>query len=119
VVAEGARAVKSLVHEVGVPVRVKDKVHQPTETVQAKVDEVRQRLHQGLHKGTETLQGKADEASLHAKSLMNRTVATLPPPVTGRVRQLAEKVRHRPVPATAFVLLGVFMMLRRLLRRNR
>lgn len=95
---------------VGLSVRVKDKVQQTRDTVQVKVDEVRQHL----HKSTETLQDKAVEM----KSLSNQALAKVPVPVAGRVEGLMEMVRQRPV-AVAAVVLGGLMALRRLLRRNR
>lgn len=94
--------------------RVEDIVHATKETLQAKVDEVKQHL----QKSSETLRDKADEATLRAKGLTNQAVAKFPP-VSGRVARLAQTARQRPVPA-AVVVLGavVLLVLRRLLRRN-
>lgn len=109
-----ADTVETLANKIDLPVdlsvRVKDKVQQTKDTVQAKVDEVRQHL----HKSTETLQDKAVEM----KSLSNQALANAPAPVAGRIAGLMEMVRQRPV-AVAAVVLGVLMVLRRLLRRNR
>jgi hypothetical protein len=106
--------VEALAHKRDLPVdlsvRVKDKVQQTKGTVQAKVDEVRQHL----HKGTERWQDTAGEA----KSLTHRAQAKVLVPVAGRIEGLGEMMRHRPVPAAA-VVLGVLMVLRRLLRRNK
>jgi hypothetical protein len=109
-----ADTVEALANKMDLPmslsVRVKDKVQQTKDTVRAKVDEVRQRL----HKGTETLQDKAGEM----KSVTNSAQAKVPAPVAGRIEGLMEMVRHRPVPAAA-VVLGVLMTLRRLFRRSK
>jgi seryl-tRNA synthetase len=104
-----------LAHKVKLPARVKDRVQETRETVQAKVKEVKQQL----HKGTETLQDKADEMTLQAKSLNNQAVGKLPPPVAGRIGGLVKTARQRPVLPAAAVLGGVVLLLRRLLRRNR
>jgi hypothetical protein len=102
--------VKALANKRDLPVRVKGKVRQVKDTVQARVDEVRQHL----HKGTETLQDKAGEV----KSLTNQAQAKVFVPVAGRIEGLMEMVRHRPVPA-AVVVLDVLMVLRRPFRRNK
>jgi hypothetical protein len=105
---------EALARKVDLPVRVEDAVHATKETVQAKVDEVKQHL----QKSSETLRDKADEATLQAKSLTNQAVAQFPP-VAGRIEQLTQTVRQRPVPAVAVVLsVVVLLVLRRLLRRN-
>ena len=106
--------VQARVHKVDVPARVKDKVHDTKETVQAKVDEVKRQL----HNGTGTLQDKAEEATRRARSLTNQALAKLPPPVAGRIEQVMETVRQRPVPAAA-VALGALVLLRRVFRRSR
>jgi hypothetical protein len=91
-------------------------LNQSRETVQAKVDEVRQHL----HKGTETLQDKAEEVTLRAKGLTHQALAELPPPMARRIEGLTEAVRQRPVPAAAVVLgVSVLLVLRRMLRRSR
>lgn len=85
-------------------------------TMQATIGEVKQQL----HKSSERLQDKAGEATVQARGLTNQAVAKLPAPVAGRVEQLTETVRRRPVPAAA-VVLGVLvsLVLRGLFRRNR
>jgi hypothetical protein len=105
-----ADTVEALAHKIDLPVRVKDRVQQTKDTVQTKVDEVRQHL----HKGTETLQDKAGEV----RSLTNQALVKVPAPVGGRIKGLGEMVRYRPVSAAA-VVLGVLMVLRRLLRSNK
>ncbi|MGB7795781.1 MAG: hypothetical protein WBL53_05920 [Pseudonocardiaceae bacterium] len=92
---------------------VKDKARDAKETAQAKIQDVKEHL----HSGTEALQDKADETAQQAKDLADQAVAKLPAPVVGRVTQLMTAVRQRPVPVVA-VLLGVFLVLRRLLRRT-
>ncbi|MDQ3764092.1 MAG: DUF3618 domain-containing protein [Actinomycetota bacterium] len=109
-----AHTVETLAHKVQVPARVKNKVHGAKETAHAKIDQVKQRLHEG----SETLQDKADEATLQATSLTNQTLAKLPPPLARRIAQLLDTARQRPV-TTAAVVLGVFVVLRRLRRRSR
>jgi hypothetical protein len=92
---------------------VKDKARDAKETAQAKIQDVKEHL----HNGAEALQDKADETAQQAKDLADQAVAKLPAPVVGRVTQLMTAVRQRPVPVVA-VLLGVFLVLRRLLRRT-
>lgn len=94
--------------------RVKDKVRDTQENVQATFEQIRQ----NLHKGTETLQDQADEATLQAKSLTNKARAKVRLPVTDRIRQLSGTVRNRPMPAAAVIVFGLFLVLRRLLHRN-
>jgi hypothetical protein len=105
-----------LAHKLGLPAHVKRKVRKMKGTVHAKLGEVTQQL----HKSSETLQDKAGEATVQARGLTNQAAAKLPAPVAGRVGQLTETVRRRPVPAAA-VVLGVLvsLVLRGLLRRNR
>lgn len=94
--------------------RVEDMVHATKETLQAKVDEVKQHL----QNSSETLRDKADEATSRAKGLTDQAVAKFPP-VSGRIEQLTQTVRQRPVPAAAVVLgVLVLLVLRRLFRRN-
>lgn len=94
--------------------RVKDKVRDTQEAVQTKFEQIRQ----NLHKGTETLQDQADDATLQAKSLTNKALAKVRLPAAGHVRQLSATVRNRSVPAAAVIMFGLFLVLRRLLRRN-
>lgn len=102
----------ALAQTVDLPARVKDRVLDAKDTVHAKVEAVGQRL----HRGTDTLQDKAEEATSEAKSLTNQALTRLAPPAGGRVKQLTETLRQRPVLAVAVVVLSVFMVLRRLLR---
>ncbi len=94
--------------------RVKEKVRDTQETVQAKFEQIRQ----NLHKGAETLQDQADDGTLQAKNLANKALAKARLPVTGRIRQLSTTVRNRPIPAAAVIVFGLFLVLRRLLRGN-
>lgn len=98
-----------------VPALVEGKLHATKKAVQATAEQVKQHL----YKGSETAQDKAGEVALQAKSRANDALAKLPPALSGRVGQLAETVRHRPVPA-ASVLFGVLILLvlRLVLRRN-
>jgi hypothetical protein len=105
---------EALALKVDLPVRVGDTVHATKETLQAKVDEVKQQL----QKNGETLRDKTDEATLRAKDLTNQAVAKFPL-VSGRVAQLTQTARQRPVPAVVVVLgVVVLLVLRRLLRRT-
>ena len=99
-----------------VPALVEGKLHATKKAVQATAEQVKQHL----HKGSKTAQDKAGEAVLQAKSTANGALAKLPTAVPGRVGQLAQGVRHRPVPAAAATLFGVLMLLvlRLVLRRN-
>lgn len=97
-----------------VTLRVKDKVRDTQGTVQAKFEQIRQ----NLYKGTETLQDQANDATLQTKSLTNKALAKVRLPVAGRIRQLSGTVRNRPMPAAAVIVFGLFLVLRRLLRRN-
>ncbi len=93
---------------------VKDKVRDTQETGQAKFEQIRQ----NLHKGTETLRDQADDATLQAKNLTNKALAKVRLPVAGRIRKLSGTVRNRPIPAAAVIVFGLFLVMRRLLRRN-
>ena len=97
------------------PAFVEGKLDATKQAVQAKAEQVKQHL----HTGRKTAQGKASEAALQVKNTANDALAGLPTEVSGRVGQLAETVRHRPVPA-ASVLFGVLVLLvlRLMLRRR-
>lgn len=79
-----------------------------------------EQVKQQLQKGSETVRDKVGEATLQATSAANEALAKLPTAVSGRVEQLAETARHRPVPVAA-VLLGVLVLLvlPLVLRRNK
>jgi hypothetical protein len=93
---------------------MKEKARDTKDTAQAKMHQAQQHLHQGA----ETLQSKAGETTQQAKDLTDQAVAKLPPPVAGRLKQLMEALRQRPVIAAA-VVLGALLVLWRLLRSNR
>lgn len=93
---------------------MKEKARDTKDTAQAKMHQAQQHLHQGA----ETLQSKAGETTQQAKDLTDQVVAKLPPPVAGRLKQLMEALRQRPVIAAA-VVLGALLVLWRLLRSNR
>jgi hypothetical protein len=104
--------VDALVHKVGIPAPVTDKVSQVKESAQSKVD-VAER---NLHKGIASLQDKAGEATLQGKTLASQALAKVPPPVGGRIEQLMGTVRRRPMLAAALILaLFLVLRLRRLL----
>ncbi|MGH3785045.1 MAG: hypothetical protein ACRDRG_00490 [Pseudonocardiaceae bacterium] len=52
------------------------------------------------------------------KGVTNQALVKLPPPIAGRIEQIIDTVRQRPVPA-AVAVLGAVVVLRRLFRRNR
>jgi hypothetical protein len=95
------------------PTGMKDKVRDAKETAQAKIQDVKQHL----HNGSEAVQDKAAETTQQAKDLADQAAAKLPAPVVGRLNQVMAAVRRRPVPAVV-ALLVVLLVLRRLLRRN-
>jgi gas vesicle protein len=108
-----ADTAETLGHKVEVPAGVMDKWHATKDTVQAKIGQVAQHL----HNGKETVQDKADEVTQQATSLINQARAQVPAPVRGRVHQVAQSVRQRPAGNTAaavvFAVL-VLLLLRRL-----
>jgi uncharacterized protein DUF3618 len=106
--------VEALAHKADVPARVRDKVHDTKQTMQAKTEE----LTQHALEGTAALQAKAGEVALRAQRLIDQAIAALPPPVAARVEPLMATVRQRPLPAAAVAIVVLFV-LRRLLRRNR
>jgi len=82
----------------------------------AKIDELKQHLHQS----SETLQDKVEGATARAKGMTNQVGEKIPPQVAGRVEQLTETVRQRSVPTAALVLGMVgLVVLRGLLHRHR
>jgi gas vesicle protein len=106
-----ADTAETLGHKVEVPAGVMDKWHATKDTVQAKIGQVAQHL----HNGKETVQDKADEVTQQAKSLTNQAREQVPAPVRGRVNQVAQSVRQRPAPAAAVVFaVLVLLLLRRL-----
>jgi len=80
---------------------------------QAKAGNVKQHVHEG----TEALQAKAGEMALQAKRLTHQALGKLSQPVAARIELLMATARQRPLPGAAFVV-GGFLVLRRLLRRN-
>ncbi|HJT03186.1 MAG TPA: hypothetical protein VJ757_06095 [Pseudonocardiaceae bacterium] len=85
-----------------VPAFIEGRLHATKQAVQAKAEQVKQHLPTGR------------------KTVLDKTgVSELPTALSGRVGQLADTVRHRPVPAAA-ALFGVLVLLvlRLVLRRN-
>lgn len=89
--------------------------HDTRETVQAKAGQVKQRL----QVRAETLRNKARKTLRQAGNLTDQARRRLPSPASGRIGQVTETVRQRPVPATAAVLGVVLVLLRQLRRRRR
>lgn len=92
------------------------KVRKANGTMHAKIDELKQHLHQS----SETLQDKVEGATARAKGMTNQVREKVPPQVAGRVEHVTETVRQRSMP-TAAVVLSVFglVVLRGLLPRHR
>jgi predicted RNA-binding protein Jag len=112
--AQLGETVEALAHKVDVPARVKDKVHDTKQTVQAKAEQATQRLQES----TPALQAKAGEMASQAQRLIHQTLDKLPPPVAQRIEPLIATARQQPLPAAA-VAVAVLLVLRRLLRSNR
>jgi hypothetical protein len=88
---------EELARKVDMPARVKDKLHETVESVEARAGQV-----------TQEAQTKAREA-----------LAKLAPPARAQVEQLSATARQRPVVPIALVALIVGVALWRLLRRTR
>lgn len=100
-----------LFHKVNAPVHVK--AGEVKQQAQAKVENIKQHVHEGI----EALQAKAGEVALQAKRLTPQALGEFPPPVAARIKPLMATARQRPLP-TAAVVVGGLLVLRRLLRRN-
>ena len=112
--AELGQTVEALAHKVDVPARVKDKMHDTKQTVQAKAEQATQQLQQT----TPALQAKAAEMASQAERLIHQALDKLPPPVAQRIEPLIATARQRPLPAAAVAVVAL-LVLRRLLRRNK
>ena len=137
--AESAAAYQKYVIQPGVA-PVKDKVHDTKETAQAKAEEVKQQAKTkaeevkqqakaaaeevkqqakaAAEEARQQAQAKAEEIKQQAQSLIHQALAKLPPPVAARIEPLMATAKQRPLP-TAAVTMGMFLVLRRLLRRSR
>jgi hypothetical protein len=89
-------------------------MHDTKETVQVKAEVVTQQV---LER-TAALQAKASEVAQQAERLIYETLEKLPPPVAARIEPLVVAARQQPLAAAA-IAVGVLLVLRRLLRRNR
>jgi hypothetical protein len=94
--AELGDTVAELAHKVDVPARVKDKVRQTAEGVQAKTADV----------------------TAKARDLGDQAAAKLPPPIRERLETAITTARRRPMPLAA-VAAVVLLVLWRLRRRGR
>jgi hypothetical protein len=112
--AQLGETVEALAHKADVPARVKDKVHETQQTVQANAEQVAERV----LTGTEVLFNRAGEVAIQAEGLVHQALEKLPPPVAGRIEPLVAAIRQRPLPAAA-VAVGVLWVLGRLLRTTR
>ena len=111
-----AGKVEAMTHKAKVPDAVKDAWSDTKETVQGKVGQVTRQLHDSK----DAVQGSASGLTRQAKELTEQARAQVPEPVAGRVDQLTQKVRQRPVPAAAIVLAVLALLLLRLwIPRNR
>ena len=98
----------ALAHKLEMPSAVKDRWAATKDTVQDKVGRVGRHLQQG----TGTVQDKAQEVTRQAKSLTEQAQAQVAAPVAGRVDQLAQAVRQRPMPTAGIgILLAALVLL--------
>jgi hypothetical protein len=91
---------------------VKDAWSATKDTVQDKIGQVTRHLEDGK----QTVQNSAQEVTRQAKSLTGRAQAQVGEPVAGRIDQLTQAVRQRPVPAAAIGLAVLVLLLLRLFR---
>jgi hypothetical protein len=112
-----SQTVEALAHKADLPGQAKAKAWEVTETVQGKAEEVTHQVADTVARGADAVQAKADEVGAHAKSLLDQSLAALPPTVRDRVERAVAVARQRPVP-TAIVAVLVVLVLRRLLRRT-
>ncbi|MDQ4031998.1 MAG: hypothetical protein M3332_06915 [Actinomycetota bacterium] len=81
---------------------------------QVRFDEFRQQAKAGADEVTQQAQSRMQQV----QGLMQQALAKLPPPVAARIEPLMATAKQRPLP-TAAVAAGLFLVLRRLLRRSR
>ena len=82
--AELGQTVEALAHKVDVPARVKDKMRDTKQTVQAKAEHATQQLQES----TPAPQAKAGEIASQAQRHMHQPLDKLPPPVAQRIEPL-------------------------------
>ena len=108
--------VEAVAHKAKVPAAVRDVWSDTKDTVQDKVGQVTRRLHDSK----EAVQDSASGLTRQARDLTEQARTQVPEPVTGRVGQVAQVVRQRPVPAAAIVFAVLaLLLLRRWIPRNR
>jgi ABC-type transporter Mla subunit MlaD len=88
--AQLGNTVEALAHKADVPARVKDKVHDTKQTVQAKAEQATQQLQES----TPALQAKAAEMASQAQRLIHQALQKLPPPVAERIEPLIATARQ-------------------------
>jgi hypothetical protein len=111
-----ADTVEAVAHQAKVPDAVKNAWSGTKDTVQGKVGQVTRKLQDGK----EAVQGSAHGLTQQAKELTEQARAQVPEPVAGRVDQLTQVVRQRPVPAAAIMLAVLaLLLLGRWIPRNR
>jgi hypothetical protein len=109
-----ADTMETFTQKVDVPAVIKDKWHATKDTAQATTEKATRHLHEGK----KAVQGKTKEVAQQAMGLTNQAAAQIPAPVAGRVSDLVQAVRQRPVPAiTTVFAIFVLLLLRRFLSR--
>jgi ketopantoate hydroxymethyltransferase len=111
-----AGKVEAVAHAAKVPAAVKDAWSDTKNTVQDKIGQATRRL----HSGKQAVQGSASGLAQQARELTEQAHAQVPEPVAGRVDQLSQVVRQRPVPMAAIMLAVLaLLLLRRWIPRDR
>jgi len=118
---------EELTHRIDVPARVRDKVHDVKETVQAKAEEVEQQVPEIAEplevaeplEAVETLDVAADAAAWQLEELADELPEEDLPQVAAHVAPEPVTARQRlPIAAIVVAVLLVLLVLRRLLRRS-
>jgi gas vesicle protein len=110
-----ADKVEAVAHKAKVPAGVKDAWTDAKNTVQDKVGQATRQLQESKEAVRDSASGMAQQA----KDLTEQARAQVPEPVAGRVDQLAQAVRQRPVPVAAIVIAVLaLLLLRRWIPRN-
>lgn len=117
--------VEALAYKVNLPERVKGKVHEASETFQAKADEVKQQAQataqqvgRQMQERAEELQAKTADVRAQAKGLTDQAMAKLPPTMRERIEHVTMTAMRRPVP-TGVAAVVLFVVVRRVLRGKR
>lgn len=104
-----ADQVEAVAHKAKVPAAVKDAWADTKNTVQDKVGQATRQLQESK----DAVRDSANGMTQQAKNLTDQARAQVPEPVAGRVDQLAQVVRQRPVPAAAIIIAVLALLLLR------